>query len=167
MKHIYRFKLKVLFGGGYMPTKKVELRTGVIPAALYANKLRKVALAIFRDRVPRDIVLRDVAKLNQMLYRRLVEELKLSKGDFIRIMVKAAYDEEKGEIVFDEPNIERLVFESDVKKMYESKMKELEEKLRKLEEERDSYRKELETLKEKVREARRKIEEILNFQLSS
>ncbi|MFN3622200.1 MAG: single- stranded DNA-binding family protein, partial [Nitrososphaerales archaeon] len=90
--------------------EKVELRTGVIPAALYAGKLRKVALAVFRSLAPRDVILRDVAKLNQTLYGKLVEELKLSKGDFVRITVKAFYDKDKGELSFEVPHVERLVF---------------------------------------------------------
>lgn len=106
--------------------------------------------------------MRDIAKLNQVLYRRLVEELKLSKGEFVRITVKAVYDKDKGEIIFDEPIIERLVFEEDVKRMYEARMRELEVKIKQLESERDSYRKRLEELKERVEEARRKIEEALS-----
>ncbi|MBS7611296.1 DUF2258 domain-containing protein [Candidatus Bathyarchaeota archaeon] len=132
--------------------EKVELRTGVIPAALYAGKLRKVALAVFRSLAPRDVILRDVAKLNQTLYGKLVEELKLSKGDFVRITVKAFYDKDKGELSFEVPHVERLVFESDVKQTYEAKIRELEEALRKAETEREYYRKQLENLKKSLEE---------------
>lgn len=133
-------------------SEKVELRTGVIPAALYAGKLRKIALAVFKNLAPRDVILRDVAKLNQTLYGKLVEELKLSKGDFVRISVKAFYDKDKGELSFDIPHIERLVFESDVRQIYEAKMKELEESLRKAEAEREHYRNQLVNLKKGLEE---------------
>lgn len=132
--------------------EKIELRTGVIPAALYASKLRKVALAVFKSLAPRDVILRDVAKLNQTLYGKLVEELKLSKGDFIRITVKAFYDKDKGELSFNAPHIERLVFESDVKQAYEAKIRELEEALRKVETEKEHYRTQLENLKKGLEE---------------
>ncbi|MEM2849366.1 MAG: DUF2258 domain-containing protein [Candidatus Bathyarchaeia archaeon] len=133
-------------------SEKVELRTGVIPAALYAGKLRKIALAVFKNLAPRDVILRDVAKLNQSLYGKLVEELKLSKGDFVRISVKAFYDKDKGELSFEIPHIERLVFESDVRQIYEAKMKELEESLRKAEAEREHYRNQLVNLKKGLEE---------------
>ncbi len=133
-------------------SEKVELRTGVIPVALYADKLRKVALAVFKNLAPRDVILRDVAKLNQTLYGKLVEELKLGKGDFIRITIKAFYDRDKGEISFEESHIERLVFESDIKQTYEAKLRELEEVLRKVEAEKEYYRKQLENLKKGLEE---------------
>jgi hypothetical protein len=132
--------------------EKFELRTGVIPVALYADKLRKVALAVFKNLAPRDVILRDVAKLNQILYGKLVEELKLGKGDFVRITVKAFYDKDKGEISFEEFHIERLVFESDIKQTYEVKLRELEEALRKVEDEKEYYRKRLENLKKSLEE---------------
>ncbi len=133
-------------------SEKVELRTGVIPAALYAGKLRKVALAVFKTLVPRDVILRDIAKLNQILYGKLVEELKLGKGDFVRISVKAFYDKDKGELLFEDPHIERLVFEMDVKQTYEAKIRELEEALRKAETEKEYYRRQLENLKKGLEE---------------
>jgi hypothetical protein len=133
-------------------SEKVELRTGVIPVALYADKLRKVALAVFKNLAPRDVILRDVAKLNQTLYGKLVEELKLGKGDFIRITIKAFYDRDKGEISFEESHIERLVFESDIKQTYEVKLRELEEALRRVEDEKEYYRKRLENLKKGLEE---------------
>ncbi|MEM2239800.1 MAG: DUF2258 domain-containing protein [Candidatus Bathyarchaeia archaeon] len=133
-------------------SEKVELRTGVIPAALYASKLRKVALAVFKNLAPRDVILRDVAKLNQILYGKLVEELKLGKGDFVRITVKAFYDKDKGELSFEDSHIEKLVFESDVKKAYEAKIRELEEALRKAETEREHYKNQLENLKKSLEE---------------
>ncbi|MEM2850086.1 MAG: DUF2258 domain-containing protein [Candidatus Bathyarchaeia archaeon] len=133
-------------------SEKVELRTGVIPVALYADKLRKVALAVFKNLAPREVILRDIAKLNQTLYGKLVEELKLGKGDFVRITIKAFYDKDKGELSFEESHIERLVFESDVKQIYEAKIKELEEVLRKVEAEREYYRKQLESLKKNLEE---------------
>ncbi len=133
-------------------SEKVELRTGVIPVALYADKLRKVALAVFKNLAPRDVILRDIAKLNQVLYGKLVEELKLGKGDFVRITVKAFYDKDKGEISFEEFHIERLVFESDIKQTYEVKLRELEETLRKVEGEKEYYRKQLENLKKGLEE---------------
>lgn len=141
-------------------SEKVELRTGVIPVALYADKLRKVALAVFKTSVPRDVILRDVAKLNQMLYGKLVEELKLSKGDFVRITVKAFYDKDKGELLFEDPRIERLVFEADVKYTYEARIRELEEALKKAEAEKESYRRQAEAEREAYRRQEAKIGEL-------
>jgi hypothetical protein len=63
----------------------IELRTGVIPTAIYANKLRRIAFVLLSKHVPKDIIMRDITELNQELYHKLVEEMKLAKGDLIRI----------------------------------------------------------------------------------
>ena len=51
-------------------TNKFELSTGVIVAARFADKLRRVALVAFGKMVDKNVVLRDVAELNQELTRR-------------------------------------------------------------------------------------------------
>ncbi|RLE68532.1 MAG: DUF2258 domain-containing protein, partial [Thermoprotei archaeon] len=43
----------------------VEIRSGVIPAARYADKLRRVALVVLRNVAPKDVIIRDVSELNR------------------------------------------------------------------------------------------------------
>jgi len=56
-----------------------KLSTGVIFAAGYANKLRRVALAVLGNNVPRDIIINEISKLNQELYKEIVEKMKIEK----------------------------------------------------------------------------------------
>ncbi len=130
-------------------SKTVELRTGIIPAARYADKLRRVAIAAFKDVAPIDVIIRDVSELNKRLFKIIAEERKYEKTDFIRIIISATYDDINKRLIFGEPTIERLIPESKLQQVYEDKMKnlineyerkmkELEEKLRKEYEERVS-----------------------------
>ena len=108
---------------------KMELSTGLIIAARYADKLRRVALVAFSKLVPKDIILRDVAELNKELYEKIVNEMKLDKLDVIRIIVDAEYDEKEQKLVFSNLRIQRYYNEDEVKKVcseYEEKIKSLE-----------------------------------------
>jgi hypothetical protein len=72
---------------------RFELSTGLIIAARYADKLRRVALVTFSKLAPKDIVIRDVSELNKQLYDVLVNQYKIGKLDVVRITVEAEYDD--------------------------------------------------------------------------
>ncbi len=103
----------------------IEIRSGVIPAARYADKLRRVALVALRNVAPKDVIIRDVSELNRHLYKIIVEERGYGKGDLIRIVVKARYDRESNKIIFSEPVIDRFLPESELEKICESRLGEL------------------------------------------
>lgn len=121
----------------------IELRTGVIPTAIYANKLRRIAFVLLSKHVPKDIIMRDITELNQELYHKLVEEMKLAKGDLIRITLSATYDKSINKLIFSDIKIDRYVPQSEVTAGFESRIKELEEQLQAL-------RSENQVLKEKL-----------------
>jgi hypothetical protein len=69
-----------------------ELSTGLIIAGAYADKVRRTLFAQLRDAVKQDKefareVARATAELNVVLYNILVEELKISKGDVVRVRI--------------------------------------------------------------------------------
>ena len=120
---------------------KVELRTGVIPAARYASKLRRVAFAVLRGTAPNEVIIRDISELNKELYHKIVEEMKCQKGDLIRITVDATYDEENKKIIFENLKIERFVPESEIKKKYEEELERLRKENEELKRKIDKIRK--------------------------
>ncbi len=141
---------KLYMGATLKGAHKMELRTGVIPAARYADKLRRVALAVFKGVAPKEVIIRDVSELNKQLFKKIVEEMKCEKGDLIRIVVDATYDEEEQRLVFDEPVIEKYVPLSEIEKSYGEKLKSLEEEVERLKAENEELRKKLEKIKEIV-----------------
>ena len=136
--------------------KTVELRTGIIPAARFADKIRRVALAAFKGFAPRDVIIRDVSEFNKKLYDIIVNKMGCAKGDLIRVSVDVAYDEERNMLVFGEPNIDKFVPESEVRAKYEAKIKELES-------ERERLAKELEVERARIARLREKLEELLRM----
>jgi len=71
-----------------MPT----LRSGLVIAGAYADKIRRVAYAQLKDSIKEGLlksseVAYHVAQLNKVLYRVLVDELKIDKGDVVRISI--------------------------------------------------------------------------------
>ncbi len=71
-----------------MPT----LRSGYIIVGAYADKIRRVAFAQLKDSVKEGIlkssdIAYHVGQLNRVLYKVLVEDLKLGKGDVVRISI--------------------------------------------------------------------------------
>lgn len=134
--------------------RTVELRTGIIPAARFADKIRRVALAAFKDYAPRDVIIREVSEFNKKLYDLIVNKMSCSKGDLVRIIVDVAYDEEGQRLVFGEPKVDKFVPESEVRATYEAV-------LRDLERERDQLVKELEAERGKLSQLRRRLEELL------
>ena len=69
-----------------------ELSTGLVIAGAFADKLRRVLFAALSDKLPRDEIVRAASELNQLLYRVIVEELGLGKGDAVRIRVHYAVE---------------------------------------------------------------------------
>jgi hypothetical protein len=75
-----------------------ELRSGLVFAAGYADKLRRVVFAQLKDYIKKDKefgkqVPMYIARLNRALYTLLVEELKLDKFDVVRITISYDVDE--------------------------------------------------------------------------
>lgn len=132
--------------------RTVELRTGIIPAARFADKIRRVALAAFKGYAPRDVIVRDVSEFNQQLYEIIVKKMGCGKGDLIRINIDVVYDEEKQKLIFGEPKIDKLVPESDIRAFYEDKINKLKDENTKLLEELELTRRRLNTLKAKLEE---------------
>lgn len=149
---------------------KAELRTGVIPAAGYADKLRRVAIAAFKKYVPLEVILRDVGELNKKLYKIMVEERKYEKRDLIRIVVNAKYDKNENKLVFDEPVIERFLPESKIEQFIQEKVKEIETNLKKKYEDRikeltlslEKYKSEIKKLTETVKNYEKRIIDLQN-----
>ena len=80
------------------------LRSGLVPAGAYSNKLRRAIFAqlsrlIKEGVIKQQEIARAVGELNAFLYRVLVEELKLDKTDPVRIEI--SYTVENGRITWD------------------------------------------------------------------
>ncbi|MEL9997156.1 MAG: DUF2258 domain-containing protein [Sulfolobales archaeon] len=80
-----------------MPT----LRSGYIIVGAYADKVRRVAFAQLKDSVKEGVlkssdIAYHVGQLNRVLYKVLVEDLKLGKGDVVRISID--YEVRQGSI---------------------------------------------------------------------
>lgn len=74
------------------------LSSGFVIAGAYADKVRKTVFAQLRDYVKRDKewsqkIAFSVAQLNRLLYNILVEQLRVDKGDVVRIRVEYDIDE--------------------------------------------------------------------------
>jgi len=72
--------------------------TGLIPAAIYGDKLRRVVFAQLRDYVKKDKefagkIAYYVGTLNRALFTLLVDELKVDKMDVVRIVIEYDVDE--------------------------------------------------------------------------
>ncbi|MEM1627708.1 MAG: DUF2258 domain-containing protein [Desulfurococcaceae archaeon] len=77
--------------------RELELNTGIIIAGAYADKVRRTAFAQLSDLIKQNKeiakeVARATAELNMVLYHILVENLKIEKGDAVRIRIKYIYD---------------------------------------------------------------------------
>ncbi|MCD6278768.1 MAG: DUF2258 domain-containing protein [Desulfurococcales archaeon] len=71
-----------------MPT----LRSGLVIAGAYADKLRRTAFAQLKSAIKDGVVKAGdvayhVAQLNKVLYRIFVDELKVNKGDVVRVTI--------------------------------------------------------------------------------
>lgn len=137
--------------------RTAELRTGIIPAARFADKIRRVALAAFKGYAPREVIVRDVAEFNKQLFDIIVNKMGCGKGELIRITVDVTYDEERQKLVFGEPKIEKFVPESEIKAAYEAKLSELEAEREKLRRELEEERNKLEALKRRLEDLMREL----------
>lgn len=73
------------------------LRTGLVIAGGYADKVRRVLFAQLRDKIKsgelsNQDVARAAAELNRLLFEIIVNRLKLDKGDVVRIVVEYEVD---------------------------------------------------------------------------
>lgn len=81
-------------------TEQRELNTGIVIAGAYADKVRRTLFAQLgeiarRDREFAKEVARASAELNVVLYNILVEQLKVDKGDAVRIRINYTVDPSK------------------------------------------------------------------------
>jgi len=121
-------------GFSFTAPRAAELRTGIIIAARFADKMRRAVFAAFGKMVPEDVILRDVAEFNKRLYEELISR-GIGKIDLVRISVEVAYDPEERKLVFGEPRIEKLYTEREVKELVEKLVEErCGEALKKIEE---------------------------------
>jgi len=75
-----------------------RLSSGLVIAGAYADKIRRTLFAQLRDYVKKDRewgqrIAFAVAQLNRLLYSILVEQVKIDKGDVVRIRVDYEIDE--------------------------------------------------------------------------
>jgi hypothetical protein len=95
-------------------SEEVEtLRSGLVIAGAYADKLRRVAFAQLKNRIKEGVisakdVAYHVAQLNKLLYKILVETLKIDKGDVVRISIN--YRVAEGRIEWDFASLKIEVF---------------------------------------------------------
>ncbi len=79
------------------------LSSGLVIAGAYADKIRRTLFAQMRDYVRQDKswaqkVAYAAAQLNRLLYTVLVEQLKIDKGDVVRVRIEYEVDEATKEI---------------------------------------------------------------------
>lgn len=106
----------------------VEIRTGIIIAARFADKLRRAAFAAFSRAVPEDAILRDIAELNKAIYEEMIKR-GIDKLTLVRISVIITYDQKDNKLNFSNIKIERLYTEDEVNKIINEKCSGLEKRL--------------------------------------
>lgn len=92
-----------------------ELSSGLIIAGAYADKIRRTLFAQLRDLIKQDKefskeIARATAELNIVLYRILVDELKLNKGDVVRARINYSIDLKNKRIIWDYKSLKLEVF---------------------------------------------------------
>ena len=92
-----------------------SLRSGLIPAGAYSNKLRRTLFAQLSKQLKAGVVTqqeiaRAVAELNTFLYHVLVEELKLEKTEPVRIEIN--YRLQEGRIVWDYKSLRIMAYKA-------------------------------------------------------
>jgi len=121
-----------LYGGHLLKApNRYEIRTGVVIAARFADKLRRTAFAVFGGVVPREEIVRATSELNKKIYERLVS-MGVGKLDIVRISVEASVEGDK--LIFGEPKIEWFVPHTEVEKRVKECEQRLAEIRRRLEE---------------------------------
>ena len=127
---------------------KYQISTGVIIAARYADKLRRVALVALGKLVPKEVIIRDIAELNRELYNEIVEKRKLRKLDLIRITVTLHYDEQSQRLVFDEIKVSTFVDSERCKEGYEKEIESLRKEIEGLRSENEALKSAIGQIKE-------------------
>ena len=122
-----------------------QLSTGLIIAARYANKLRRVALVSLGNSVPKDVIIRDISEINKKLFDELITKNKIDKLDVIRLTVKVVYDPENKKLELEEYKIVRYVPDEKCIGMSQ-------EDLLNIKEENEKLKAEINSLKEKLKE---------------
>jgi hypothetical protein len=135
-------------GGSVLGANKYQISTGIIIAARYADKLRRVALVALGKYIPKDVIIRDIAQLNKDLYHEIVEKRKLGKLDLVRITVTLHYDENEKRLVFDDIKISAFVNEDECKQAYEKELEDLRRQVQELSEENNKLKESLNKIKE-------------------
>jgi hypothetical protein len=87
----------VLLSATSSPSESREFSTGLVIAGAYADKVRRTLFAQLKDAIKQDKefareVARATAELNVVLYYILIEELKISKGDVVRVRINYRVD---------------------------------------------------------------------------
>jgi hypothetical protein len=122
-----------LYGGHVLKAPgKYELRTGIVIAARFADKLRRTAFAVFGGVVPREEIVRTTAELNKKIFEKLIA-MGVGKLDIVRITVEAAVEGNK--LVFGEPKIEWFISHAEVEKWLqecEKRMSEIKQRIESL-----------------------------------
>lgn len=91
----------------------LQFNTGLVIAGAYADKVRRTLFAQLKDYVRKgEVTSQEVAKaigeLNMILYNIIVEEMKLDKGDVVRITLQ--YGIENGQIKWNYSSLRIEVF---------------------------------------------------------
>jgi len=105
-----------------------ELRSGLVLAAGYADKLRRTIFAQLREQVKKDKELAKqvalyVGRLNRALYTLLVEELKVDKFDVVRITISYELDEVNKAIVWKWDTLKVEIYKRIPPETYEEALK--------------------------------------------
>ncbi|MFP3080930.1 MAG: DUF2258 domain-containing protein [Acidilobus sp.] len=135
-------------GGSVLGANKYQISTGVIIAARYADKLRRVALVALGKYIPKDVIIRDIAQLNKELYHEIVERRKLGKLDLVRITVTLHFDEAEKKLVFDDVKIAPYINEERCKEMYEGQINDLKRQVEQLTAENGKLKESLDKIKQ-------------------
>lgn len=120
-----------LYGGHVVKApNRYEIRTGIIIAARFADKLRRAAFAAFGGIVPKEEIVKATSELNKKIYERMVE-IGVGKLDIVRITVEASVEGER--LIFGDPRIEHFVPHGEVEKKVEECEKRMAEIRQKIE----------------------------------
>jgi hypothetical protein len=120
-----------LYGGHILKAPdKYELRTGIVIAARFADKLRRTAFAVFGRVLPREEILRATTELNKKIFEMLIS-MGVGKLDLVRITVEATV--ERNKLVFGEPKIEWFIPHTEVEKRLQECEKRISEVKQKIE----------------------------------
>ncbi|WP_243681188.1 DUF2258 domain-containing protein [Vulcanisaeta souniana] len=93
--------------------------------------MRRAAFAAFSKLVPEDVILRDIAELNKVVYDEMIKR-NIDKLALVRISVVVSYDQRTNKFNFSNLRIERLYTEEEVNKIINEKCGELEAKIEKI-----------------------------------